>query len=83
MLRRSLLAAPFVVTAMPAADAQQWVPRQPIKIFVGYAPGGTADIAARLAAETIQRLYGYTVVVENKTGAGGFIALKSVAQVHV
>ena len=54
--------------------------RQPIKILVGYAPGGTADIAARIAAETIQRQHGYTVIVDNKTGAGGFIALKAVAQ---
>jgi tripartite-type tricarboxylate transporter receptor subunit TctC len=78
MLRRSLLAAPLVIAAAPAWA--QWVPRQPIKILVGYAPGGTADIAARIAAETIQRQHGYTVIVDNKTGAGGFIALKAVAQ---
>ena len=78
MLRRSLLAAPLVIAAAPAWA--QWVPKQPIKILVGYAPGGTADIAARIAAETIQRQHGYTVIVDNKTGAGGFIALKAVAQ---
>ncbi|MFN4016569.1 MAG: Bug family tripartite tricarboxylate transporter substrate binding protein [Reyranella sp.] len=79
MFRRSLLAAPFVLAAA-SARAQQWVPKQPIKILVGYAPGGTADMAARIAAETIQRQHGYTVIVDNKTGAGGFIALKAVAQ---
>lgn len=79
MHRRNLLAAPLVLVAA-SARAQQWVPKHPIKILVGYAPGGTADIAARLAADTIQRLHGYTVVVDNKTGAGGFIALKAVAQ---
>ncbi len=79
MLRRSLLAIPLVLAATPSR-AQQWVPKQPIKILVGYAPGGTADIAARLAAETIQKRHGYPVIVENKTGAGGFIALKAVAQ---
>lgn len=79
MLRRSLFAAPLVLAAA-SARAQQWVPKQPIKILVGYAPGGTADMAARIAAETIQRQHSYTVVVENKTGAGGFIALKAVAQ---
>lgn len=79
MYRRSLLAAPLVLAAA-SAHAQQWVPKHPIKILVGYAPGGTADIAARLAADAIQRLHGYTVVVDNKTGAGGFIALKAVAQ---
>lgn len=79
MYRRSLLATPLVLAAA-SAHAQQWVPKHPIKILVGYAPGGTADIAARLAADAIQRLHGYTVVVDNKTGAGGFIALKAVAQ---
>jgi tripartite-type tricarboxylate transporter receptor subunit TctC len=79
MLRRSLLATPIVLAAV-SVRAQQWVPTQPIKILVGYAPGGTADIAARIAAETIQRQHGYTVIVDNKTGAGGFIALKAVAQ---
>jgi tripartite-type tricarboxylate transporter receptor subunit TctC len=78
MLRRSLLASPLLLAAAPARA--QWVPKQPIKILVGYAPGGTADIAARIAAETIQRQHGYTVIVDNKTGAGGFIALKAVAQ---
>ena len=79
MFRRSLFAAPLVLAAA-SARAQQWVPKQPIKIVVGYAPGGTADMAARIAAETIQRQHGYTVIVDNKTGAGGFIALKAVAQ---
>ena len=34
----------------------------------------------RIAADTLQRQHGYTVIVDNKTGAGGFIALKAVAQ---
>jgi tripartite-type tricarboxylate transporter receptor subunit TctC len=79
MLRRSLLAAPMFL-AVASARAADWVPKQPIKILVGYAPGGTADIAARIAADTLQRKHGLAVVVENKTGAGGFIALKSVSQ---
>ncbi len=78
MLRRTLLAAPMVLASTTArAD---WTPKQPIKILVGYAPGGTADISARLVAESLQRQKGYTVIVENKTGAGGFIALKQVSQ---
>jgi len=79
MLRRTLLAAPMIVAAS-AVRAADWQPKQPIKILVGYAPGGTADIAARIAADTLQRKHGYNVVVDNKTGAGGFIALKAVAQ---
>jgi len=79
MLRRSLLAAPAILAVAPARAAE-WMPKQPIKILVGYAPGGTADIAARIAADTLQRKHGINVVVDNKTGAGGFIALKAVAQ---
>lgn len=78
MRRRSLLAAPLILAAVPAHA--QWVPKQPIKILVGYAPGGTADISARIAADTLAKKHGLTVVVDNKTGAGGFIALKAVAQ---
>jgi tripartite-type tricarboxylate transporter receptor subunit TctC len=78
MLRRSLLASPLLFAASSArAD---WLPKQPIKILVGYAPGGTADIAARVASDSLARQHGYNVIVDNKTGAGGFIALKAVAQ---
>jgi len=48
-------------------------------VIVGFAPGGTADIAARLAGEAIQRRTGHIVVVDNKSGALGYIALKAVA----
>src|SRR5262249_50895219 len=81
MLRRRLLAgsvaSPFVLAARPSRA--EWAPKQPIHVIVGFAPGGTADIAARLAGEAIQRRAGYTVVVDNKSGALGFIALKAVA----
>lgn len=79
MRRRSLLAAPIILAVTRTARAD-WEPKQPIKILVGYAPGGTADIAARIAADTLSKKHGLTVIVDNKTGAGGFIALKSVAQ---
>ena len=77
LLRRTLLASPLLLAATSARA--QWVPKQPIHIIVGFAPGGTADIAARVAAEAIQRRTGHTVVVDSKTGALGYIALKSVA----
>lgn len=84
MLRRTILAAPLVLPmAMGIASqarAQAWTPKQTIRILVGYAPGGTADITARLAADSLQKKHGYSVIVENKTGAGGFIALKQVSQ---
>src|SRR5213080_2974678 len=66
MLRRSLLASPLLLA--PTHVRAEWVPRQPIHVIVGFAPGGTADIAARLAGEAIQRRVGATVVVDNKSG---------------
>jgi len=81
MLRRSVLAAPLaapLILAATAVRAAEWVPKQPIHVIVGFAPGGTADIAARIAAEAIQRRTGHIVVVDSKTGALGYIALKSV-----
>ena len=77
MLRRTVLAAPMIVAAS-AVRAADWVPKQPIHVIVGFAPGGTADIAARIAAEAIQKKTGHIVVVDSKTGALGYIALKSV-----
>ncbi len=77
MLRRSLLAAPMILAASSARA--EWTPKQPIHVIVGFAPGGTADIAARLAGEAIQKRTGHIVVVDNKSGALGYIALKAVA----
>jgi hypothetical protein len=48
----------------------------PLKILVGYAPGGAADAVARAVGEGL-RSSGYTVVVENKAGAGGRLAIES------
>src|ERR1700760_946873 len=77
MLRRTLLAAPMILAAS-SARAAGWVPKQPIHVIVGFAPGGTADIAARIAAEAIQKKTGHIVAVDSKTGALGYTALKSV-----
>ena len=46
----------------------------PLKLVVGYAPGGASDRAARLVAQALQDRYGINVVVENKPGAGGRLA---------
>ncbi|MBL6456661.1 tripartite tricarboxylate transporter substrate binding protein [Belnapia sp. T6] len=75
--RRALLAAPAL---LPAAARADWVPAGPIRILVGFAPGGTADITARIAQEAVQRRTGQTLVVENRSGALGFIAAQAVAR---
>ena len=45
-----------------------------LRLLVGYSPGGASDRAARLVGDALQKRYGLTVIVENRTGAGGRLA---------
>jgi len=76
--KRAFIAA-TLVAASGAVRAQAY-PAKSIRLIVPLAPGATADIVARIFAEELGKSLGQTVVVDNKTGAGGFIALKAVAQ---
>lgn len=64
--------------ASPTAAVAQY-PDRPITITVGFAPGGTSDVAARILSERMTRSLGTAVVVENKPGAGGSIAAAATA----
>ena len=70
-----LLAGGVLATSATAADTKL---DAPLKIVVGYAPGGASDRAARLVADGLKDRLGVSVVVENKTGAGGRLAAQSV-----
>lgn len=61
------------------AGAQAW-PTKPIRLIVPLAPGSTADIISRVMAEELGRALGQTIVVDNKTGAGGTIATAEAAR---
>ena len=63
----------------PALYAQAW-PSKPVKIIVPFQAGGTTDIVARVLATRLQEAWGQSVVVENKTGAGGSIGSNEVAK---
>ena len=63
-----------------AASAQEAYPNRPIRVLVGYAPGGGSDIIARLIAQRLQTRLGQPVVIDNRPGAGGTLAVDAVAK---
>ena len=69
------------VTAVFTSSAQaQPYPHKPIRLVIGFAPGGAADYVARTLAEPMGRSLGQSVVVDNKAGAGSSIAADFVAK---
>lgn len=81
MRKVSLFAAGVVAAAVLAspASAQQY-PDKPVRIQLGFAAGGGADILARWYADKLQKASGGTFLVENKVGASGNIALDAAAK---
>jgi tripartite-type tricarboxylate transporter receptor subunit TctC len=75
---KSVLAI-FLVLAASAAPAQPY-PNRPVKLVVGFAPGGAADFVARAIADPLARGLGQSIVVENRAGAGSSIAAEYVAK---
>jgi tripartite-type tricarboxylate transporter receptor subunit TctC len=78
IVRRLLLAA--VVAAAPALASAQPYPAKPIRLLVPLAAGSTADIVSRHTGQELAKALGQPVVVENKPGAGGTIAMAEVAR---
>jgi tripartite-type tricarboxylate transporter receptor subunit TctC len=75
-LTAAAVAAPSILTSR--AFAADW-PAKPVRIVVPFTPGGSTDITARLVGNRLQEVWGQTVVIENKPGAGGNIAADMVA----
>lgn len=74
------LGLPLIAGLPATAHAQADWPQKPVRIVVGFAPGGTTDITARIVAEQLSTVLKQTFVVENKTGAGGNVAATEVAR---
>ncbi|WP_244146257.1 Bug family tripartite tricarboxylate transporter substrate binding protein [Comamonas antarctica] len=74
MIHAGACALTLAATALGSTAAMaQWKPERPVKLLVGFAPGGSADTLARLIADPLSRRIGQPVVVENIPGAGGNI----------
>jgi len=65
-----------VATGAPGQD----YPNKPVKLIVGYAPGGGPDVAARVLGQQLSKILGQAFVVETKLGAGGTLAAAQVAR---
>src|SRR5690348_15266351 len=68
----------FSVGLMPAASAQPY-PARPVRIIVGFPPGGAVDILVRILSPRLSSQWGQQVIVENRPGAGARIAAETVA----
>ena len=84
MPRRRLLAASTSALALLASPgalrAQAGWPAKPVRIVVPYPPGGASDITARLLGQKLAELWGQPVVIDNRAGANGIIALDHTAK---
>lgn len=80
MNRRHTLAALAALGAAPAAFAQTRYLDRPVKLVCGYAPGGSVDATARIAADMLHARLGSTFVIDTLTGAAGTLAAQRVVQ---
>jgi len=79
LARGALLAFALLMLGITAAHAQAW-PTRPVRLVVGFAPGGVADVTARIVAEKLSALLGQQVIVDNRPSAGGIVAAEAVAR---
>ena len=79
MQRRTFMTGVAASIALPIATAQQ-LPTGPVRIIVGFAPGGGTDILARVIGQKLGDMWKTQVIVENKAGASGTIAADYVAK---
>jgi tripartite-type tricarboxylate transporter receptor subunit TctC len=79
--RRDFLVGSSAAITLPvslgAASAQDAYPKKPIRLFVGFAPGGSTDTVGRLIGQALTARLGQSIVVENRPGAGTNIATEA------
>jgi len=72
-------AAVLALVGLSSLAHAEW-PLRPIQIYVGFSPGGAADILGRALAESMSKTLGQPVIVQNRDGASGTIATNAVAK---
>jgi tripartite-type tricarboxylate transporter receptor subunit TctC len=76
---KTLLALVLGIFVVSTATAQSW-PQKPVRFIVPFPPGGATDISARLVGEKLSQVWGQSVVIENRGGAGGGLGAAEAAR---
>jgi tripartite-type tricarboxylate transporter receptor subunit TctC len=81
MFRRLFIFTVALIAAAvaPSAVAQSW-PTRPIRVLVGFAPGGTTDVSARMVSDIVSKELGQTVIVDNRPGGAGSLAIEALVR---
>ena len=79
MTIRKLFALACALVVSGLAQAQAW-PQKPVKFIVPFPPGGATDISARLLSQKLGEMWGQTIVIENRGGAGGGVGAAEAAK---
>jgi tripartite-type tricarboxylate transporter receptor subunit TctC len=80
MIRTLTLMVALILAGACAQASAQAYPARPIRLVVGFAPGGAADFVARALGDALGRVLGQSIVIENRAGAGSSIAADYVAK---
>ena len=81
--RRRILSLAAGAAALPAVSRMAWAqayPTRPVRIIVGFPPGGGTDITARLMGQWLSERLGQPFIIENRVGAAGNIATEAVVR---
>ncbi|MEO8144420.1 MAG: tripartite tricarboxylate transporter substrate binding protein [Betaproteobacteria bacterium] len=77
---KNLLVAFALTLALPTLGYAQGYPNKPIRVVIGYAPGGSADAGVRPLARILEPLLGQPLIIENKPGNAGGVAMEFIAK---
>ena len=79
-MQKFVLVVIVILCGIGADASAQAYPNTPIRLVIGFAPGGAADVVARTLGESLSRTLGQPVLIENRAGAGSSIAAENVAR---